>query len=893
VADIFVSYTSADRDWAFWIGQELLKLGHAARIHEWEIKGGEDVYGWMQQRIDSADHMLCVTSEEYLTAPYSTLERNAALWKSANSPGFALIVVVRICQIPALFANLKRYELHALDEHEARARLAAMFMVGKPAANVPFPGTGVLAADAKQGQLPFPGTPPSPNQAISNVPINVPRYFLGRDEVLAEIRTTLASEKGRVAITALFGMRGVGKTTLAAAYAEQHRADYRATWWIRAETDSTMRADLVGLGVRLGWVAPDDKEEPAVATVMERLRYEGAGILLIFDNAIDSDSVEVYLPNGGDSQIIITSNAHAWRDVASPMEIDTWPNDVGAEYLVARTGRMAERQAALDLSDALGGLPLAHEQVAAYCERLEVPLATYHRRFDAAPVEILDDKRDAPRAFHNRLTAAKAFAMAIDEAAKLHPAAESLIVHAALLAPEPIPLFLFSEAREEFGEPLASNLAGDGLDEAVAALRAFALLDRETIPDERDPSITTDCIRLHRLVRQVAAMRFDYDRRAKGRRELIEAMSAVYPSGVHRDPGTWPRARRLDSLAMALVAPDDDLPVGSEPFAANLLSKLDAYRDGALAAYAEARTLSERALAINERTLGPDHPATALCLNNLGYLLQAQGDLSGARPRYERALMIREKVLGPDHLETALSLNNLGYLLRAQGSLSDARPYLERALSIHEKLLGPAHPDTAMSLNNLGALLRAQGDLSGALPYYERALAIHEKVLGPDHPDTASSLNNLGHLLQAQGDFSDARRYLERALAIREKAFGPDHPDTATSLNNLGGLLEAEDDLANAQRYFERALAIRERALGPDHPDTATSLNNLGYLLQTQTDLAGALPYFERALSIFERALGATHPTTKAVADNTARLLEALKRRKEAKALREKFGIKD
>jgi hypothetical protein len=37
---------------------------------------------------------------------------------------------------------------------------------------------------------------------------------------------------------------------------------------------------------------------------------------------------------------------------------------------------------------------------------------------------------------------------------------------AGLLAPEPIPLFLFSEARENFGEPLASALAGDGLDEA-------------------------------------------------------------------------------------------------------------------------------------------------------------------------------------------------------------------------------------------------------------------------------------------------------------------------------------------------------------------------------------------------------------------------------------------
>src|SRR3954466_5517160 len=90
------------------------------------------------------------------------------------------------------------------------------------------------------------------------------------------------------------------------------------------------------------------------------------------------------------------------------------------------------------------------------------------------------------------LRVAKTFALAIDAAAKLHPAAEPLIVHAALLAPEPIPLFLFSEARDLFGEPLASALAEDGLDEAVAALRASALIDRETIQDERDAAITTE-----------------------------------------------------------------------------------------------------------------------------------------------------------------------------------------------------------------------------------------------------------------------------------------------------------------------------------------------------------------------------------------------------------------
>ncbi len=87
---------------------------------------------------------------------------------------------------------------------------------------------------------------------------------MGRDDALAAIEKSLARFEGRVAITAVHGLRGVGKTTLAAAYAEKHRGDYRATWWIRAQTESTMRADLVALGVRLGWVGADDKEEPAL-----------------------------------------------------------------------------------------------------------------------------------------------------------------------------------------------------------------------------------------------------------------------------------------------------------------------------------------------------------------------------------------------------------------------------------------------------------------------------------------------------------------------------------------------------------------------------------------------------------------------------------------------------
>ena len=705
--------------------------------------------------------------------------------------------------------------------------------------------------------------------------MRVPRHFLGRDSALAEIEQALARKNGRVAITALHGLRGVGKTTLAAAYAECHRADYLAIWWIRAQSALSMRDDLAALGVRLGWVRADNKlaalsEEKTFATVMERLHRDGEGILLIYDNAIDADSLKPFLPRGGNARVLVTSNGHAWRGVATPVEIRQWPRDIGADYLIARTGRGTERAAAVALSEELGGLPLAHEQTAAYCERLGISFAEYHERFKAAPARLLDDTRHAPAEYHDGLTVSKTFALAIEEAAKVHPAAEHLVVCAALLAPEPIPLFLFAEAREKLGETLATALAGDGLDEAVAALRAFSLVDRQTIVDERDPSITIDAVRLHRLVREVAVAQRGTEAQGRLRRALSSALAAVYPDDGFNNPGLWPRC---GPLTPHLLASCDVEIAGANAERAELLNRAGLFFHGR-ANYSEARLLYERALAIREKAFGSEHPDTATSFNTLARLLREQGDLAGARPLMERALAIREKVLAADHPDTATSLNTLARLLHAQGNLAKARPLMERALMIREKMLGAEHSYTATSLNTLASLLEAQGDFAQARPLFERALAIREKVLGPEHPDTATSLANLAVLLRTQGDLAQAHPLFARALEIREKALGPDHPDTARSLGNLARLFQARGNFAEARPLFERSLAIREKALGPDHPDTAMSLSNLAVLLQAQGDLAGAQPLHERALAIREKALGPDHPDTARSLGSLAVLLE-------------------
>jgi tetratricopeptide (TPR) repeat protein len=146
-------------------------------------------------------------------------------------------------------------------------------------------------------------------------------------------------------------------------------------------------------------------------------------------------------------------------------------------------------------------------------------------------------------------------------------------------------------------------------------------------------------------VQTISVGRRPADAAEAGRQVLTEVMAAVYPDGVFDEPNAWSRARRLDALTLDLVSDTKRWSKDAEATAGHLLDRLASYRQGALAAYAAARPLFERALAIREKALGSEHSLTATTLDNLGVLLKDQGDLPGARSLNERALAIRENIV--------------------------------------------------------------------------------------------------------------------------------------------------------------------------------------------------------------------------------------------------------
>src|SRR5262249_37554015 len=224
--------------------------------------------------------------------------------------------------------------------------------------------------------------------------------------------------------------------------------------------------------------------------------------------------------------------------------------------------------------------------------------------------------------------------------------------------------------------------------------------------DERDPAITTDAIRLHRLVREVAASRCDSAQRDAARRALLAVLAAIYAQDVYRSRASWPRCAVLTPHLIASC--ETETADATESVQRGQLLELAGGYFRRQAAYSAAEPLLRRALAIAEKALGPEHPDTATSLNNLALVLHDQGDLAAAPSLHERALAIKEKALGPEHPETSTGLNNLAFVLQQQGDLAAARPLHERALAIDEKALGPEHPNTAVSLRTLALVLQEQ-----------------------------------------------------------------------------------------------------------------------------------------------------------------------------------------
>ncbi|MEU2062762.1 tetratricopeptide repeat protein [Streptomyces sp. NPDC013455] len=697
-----------------------------------------------------------------------------------------------------------------------------------------------------------------PDEAVgrlNNLPAPDSRVFEGRDGALATLRNLPTTGTGIVTQT-VRGMGGVGKSTLVLHHAHAQLAEgCGPVWWMEAASSATVTAGLAALATNLDPVHAALPLDEAAAWAVAWLQGR-TGWLLVFDNAEDPADLQPYLGRLTTGQTIVTTRRDLpWRDLGTPLRLDTLTPEVSVRVLQEITGRRAEEDAAgfAELAAELGHLPLALQQAGAYLAQTRVGAARHLAQLRADPAGVL--AATAPGDPQQR-TIAQLWSVTLDTLTTREPHAVHLLRILAYCAPDPLPRRVLAAALP----------TPHSVDQALGVLAAYSLV-----------TLTDETVTVHRLVQTVVRidtppptaparpgllhrlLRRRPERPPHPSEATVALLHAAMPPEVPEEVGTWRHWQELLPHVQAVGAHRD----GTEPVGelADLLGQA-AYYLWARGQAREALPLMERVLRITESEVGPDHPDTALRLGNLTSTYSALGRYAEALPLEERALRITESALGPDHVMTAVRLGNLAVTYSALGRHDEALPLKERALRISESAFGPYHPDTSLRLGNLASTYSALGRHDEALPLKERALRISESVRGPDHPDTAVCLGNLAVTYSALGRDDEALPLEERALRISESTVGPDHPDTAVRLSNLAATYGALGRHAEALPLQERALRISESALGPGHPRTAIRLDNLAATHLALGRRAEALRLFERALRISESALGPGHPDT-------------------------------
>jgi tetratricopeptide (TPR) repeat protein len=595
--------------------------------------------------------------------------------------------------------------------------------------------------------------------------------------------------------------------------------------------------------------------------------------LLIFDNADEISMLQPYLPQRGNGSLLLTTRSHAVGSLAASIEVENMGLTEGTLFLLHRAQRQhadeAERDEAINVVIALDGFPLALDQAGAYIEETGCSFGNYLQTYQTHHQELL--ARRGMQTTNYPDSVATTWSLSFRKIAQTSPAAAELLRLCAFLASDAIPEELLKKGAACWPSPL-QQAVGDHLafNHLLENLLKWSLIKR--LAAERALSI-------HRLVQVVQRDRMEAEEQRQWAERVVRAVHAVFPREPRGDVSCWPQCLRYLEQVQAcyMLIQERGLLL---PEAAELLDRAGTYLSEH-ASYTLAEQLFQRALRIEERRLGPEHPDVALPLIHLAELYLKQGEYEHAEFSYQRALTICEQHLGPEHPLVADPLNGLANIYYYQGKYEQVEPLYRRALSIREQQLGPEHPDLAHPLTNLAQLYSMQSMYAEAEPLYQRALAIWEQQLGPEHSLVAYPLAGLAELYLKQGKYERAQISYQRVFAIWEQQLGPEHFLVAYPLAGLAQLCKEQGKFAEAEPLFQRALSIQEHSSGEQPLVMAETLYNFADFRKAQNRYQEAVSLYQRALAMREQVLGVEHPKTAEARERLQAALVALERTEE------------
>ncbi|MEM6866762.1 MAG: NB-ARC domain-containing protein [Cyanobacteria bacterium P01_C01_bin.121] len=336
---------------------------------------------------------------------------------------------------------------------------------------------GVIEAGARltvnYGAAPLPSGDPNP----FGVPYQRNVFFRGRQAALQRLHQQLnqATTAAITQVQAISGLGGIGKTQTAVEYTYRYYADervYDTVLWVKAETEITLATDFANIARQLALPAAQRTQEEQIPAVKAWLANH-ANWLLVFDNADRPEWLLPFWPNNPSGRVLITSRASLFDvvGITQPLVLDVLSLTEACELLFARTAyerTEANQQAAAAINQELDGLPLALEQASAFMRNRRISLSTYLSTYRNRGLTQLDEVKAQIGQYPSSVM--RTWALNVQAVSEERPEALELFKFSALLGPDEIPYFLLSKGAIQLGEPLASYLQHEDVDEMVLAL---------------------------------------------------------------------------------------------------------------------------------------------------------------------------------------------------------------------------------------------------------------------------------------------------------------------------------------------------------------------------------------------------------------------------------------
>lgn len=693
--------------------------------------------------------------------------------------------------------------------------------------------------------------------------------FTGRTELLQQLREEVTNSTVTTLLPgALHGMGGVGKSQTAIEYVYRYADHYDIVWWIPAESTSEIKASLVDLARRLQ-LPVDLTVDAAIPEVLHTLHFGSPGVrwLLVFDNAEHPDVVCDFWPRGGPGHIIVTSRNPQWAEVARPIAVEVFERSESCQLLQRRDPGITLEDAGR-LADALGDLPLAIEQAAAWRAETGMTTEDYLELLDTEHLRLFESRSSS----NYSISVEAAWNVSLTRLRKEKPGAFELFKVCAFLSPEPISRRIFIGSTRVAASPEFQSILADPVElgHAIREIRRYSLAK----VDPRNSSL-----QIHRLVQLVVRNKLTQE----DREQILHTAHLLL---ANRDPHEansvelWPIYAEIVPHILSTKASSC-----SDPSVRRLIINTIQY----LFAFGDAATSLDLARESNiawRDSIGEKHEDTLVAAQWWARLLRFVGRFEEGRALAARTLEMMRQELGDTHEETLTAMNSVASDLRVKGEFDAARRTNEFAYKTAVEKLGPNAEHTLAVANNYALSLRLSGKYWAARELDAETIMRKNHVIGENHRNTLLTRDNWAVDVRETGDYALAREEHRDVVRRMRDLLGERHPMTLWALKNLAAswrLADHHDDIA--LRLAVEAVEKLVDRHGETHTDSMAAILELSVSHRYSGNVIEARDLGKHIWNLYEQSYGTRHPFSLAASMSYAVTLRLLGSVDEARSL--------